>query len=57
LKNRIAVIGASKCNQKKYSLAFEIGKLLAENNVILYNAGRFGVIKAMSKSFSQIGEW
>jgi len=45
----IGVIGAGKCNKEEYNLAYEIGKIIAENKKIVVCGGLFGVMEACCK--------
>ena len=45
----ISVIGAGTCNNETYSIAEEIGKLIAQKGAILVTGGLGGVMEAASK--------
>ncbi len=46
---RIAVIGASKCNQEIYQLAYTVGQEIASHGCALYCGGLSGVMEAAAK--------
>lgn len=45
----IGVIGGGKCSAEIYSMAEEVGRLIAENNYLLICGGLFGVMEAACK--------
>ncbi len=51
----ISVIGAGTCNDRIYSLAEEVGKLIAQRGGILYTGGLGGVMEAASKGAMETG--
>jgi len=51
----ISVIGAGTCNNETYSIAEEIGKLIAQNGAILVTGGLGGVMEAASKGAIEAG--
>ena len=46
---QIAVIGDSEADEKSQELAEEVGRLLAENGVVVLSGGRGGVMEATFK--------
>ncbi|MCF7822881.1 MAG: TIGR00725 family protein [Candidatus Marinimicrobia bacterium] len=46
---RVAIIGARDATQDGLSFAYELGKLLAEKGVLVYNGGGAGIMEAASK--------
>ena len=52
---QIGVIGASKCDDKLYSIAYEVGKLIAERGWVLINGGLGGVMEASAKGALENG--
>ncbi len=56
LKNRrIGIIGAGIVKGDIYDLAYEVGKLLAQNGAIIYTGGLGGVMEAASKGALDAG--
>jgi len=51
----ISVIGAGTCNNETYSIAEEIGKLIAQKGAILVTGGLGGVMEAASKGAIEAG--
>jgi len=51
----ISVIGAGTCNKEIYSIAEEIGKLIAQKGAILVTGGLGGVMEAASKGAIEAG--
>ena len=51
----ISVIGAGTCNNETYSIAEEIGKLIAQKGAILVTGGLGGVMEAASKGAIDAG--
>lgn len=51
----VAVIGGKKVNQEYYNYAYQVGKLIAENDCILICGGLGGVMEAASKGASKNG--
>ena len=51
----ISVIGAGTCNNEIYSIAEEIGKLIAQKGAILVTGGLGGVMEAASKGAIEAG--
>ena len=51
----ISVIGAGTCNNETYSIAEEIGKLIAQKGAILVTGGLSGVMEAASKGATEAG--
>ncbi len=51
----ISVIGAGTCNNEIYSIAEEIGKLIAQKDAILVTGGLGGVMEAASKGAIEAG--
>ena len=51
----ISVIGAGNCNNETYSIAEEIGKLIAQKGAILVTGGLGGVMEAASKGAIEAG--
>jgi uncharacterized protein (TIGR00725 family) len=51
----ISVIGAGTCNNEIYSIAEEIGKLIAQKGAILVTGGLGGVMEAASKGALDAG--
>jgi len=49
VKKIIGVIGAGRCEKQIYSIAEEVGKLLAKNDAVLITGGLTGVMEAASK--------
>lgn len=52
---RVGVIGARAVNPEVYDQAYQVGKLLAEQGVLLYSGGRTGVMEAVSKGAHEAG--
>lgn len=52
---QIGVIGASYCGSKLYSIAYDVGKLIAEKDWILINGGLGGVMEASAKGAKENG--
>ena len=46
---RIGIIGAGRCDDTIYELAYEVGKMVAERGAILYCGGLGGVMEASAK--------
>jgi uncharacterized protein (TIGR00725 family) len=51
----IAVIGAGSCSREIYSIAEEVGKLIALNGAVLVTGGLGGVMEAASKGTQEEG--
>ncbi len=51
----IGVIGAGKCNEEIYDIAYHVGKLIAESKNILICGGLFGVMEASCKGAVEHG--
>jgi uncharacterized protein (TIGR00725 family) len=51
----VSVIGAGSCNEEIYSMAEEVGRLLAEEGVTLVTGGLGGVMEAASKGAFEAG--
>lgn len=54
-KQRIAVFGGSKCTDDVLKTSYEVGRLLAKNDVIVYCGGRSGVMESVSQGVSEAG--
>jgi len=54
-KRRIAVFGGSQCTDDVLKTSFEVGRLLAKKDVIIYCGGRSGVMKSVSQGVSEAG--
>lgn len=50
---QIGVIGASICDERLYSIAYEVGKLIADKKWILINGGLGGVMEASSRGAAE----
>ena len=46
---RIGIIGAGRCDETIYELAYEVGRMVAERGAILYCGGLGGVMEASAK--------
>lgn len=55
MQKLIAVIGGSHCSPEDYSIAEEVGKLLARKNVTVICGGMFGVMEAVCKGANEAG--
>ena len=51
----ISVIGAGKCDDKTYNIAYEVGKLVAEREAILVCGGLGGVMDAAARGAKEAG--
>ncbi len=51
----ISVIGAGTCSDKIYSIAEEVGKLIAQRGAVLITGGLGGVMEAASKGANEAG--
>lgn len=54
-KIRIGVIGASSCSAKLAQTAYNVGRLIAENNAILICGGMGGVMEAACRGANEAG--
>ncbi len=52
---QIGVIGAGKCDEELYNLAFRVGQLIAERGHVLINGGLGGVMEASAKGAKSKG--
>ncbi len=52
---RVGIIGAGLCTPEIYSVAEEVGRLVAEGNAILYCGGLGGVMEAAAKGAFEAG--
>ncbi|MCD6484044.1 MAG: TIGR00725 family protein [Candidatus Odinarchaeota archaeon] len=52
---QVTVIGDSNTNEKNYKIAYELGKILARENIIVINGGRGGIMEAVCKGVREIG--
>lgn len=52
---QIGVIGAGKCDEELYNLAFRVGQLIAERGHVLINGGLGGVMEASAKGAKSRG--
>jgi len=52
---RVAIIGGREATPEGLQFAYEIGKLLAENGVILYTGGGAGIMEAASRGAYEAG--
>ncbi|RLI74676.1 TIGR00725 family protein [Archaeoglobales archaeon] len=52
---QIGVIGSSHCDEKLYSIAYNVGRLIAERGWILINGGLWGVMEASAKGAKENG--
>lgn len=58
MKNRklqVTVIGDSTANEDKYAFAYQAGKYLAEQDIVVISGGRSGVMEAASKGAFEAG--
>ncbi len=46
---QVGIIGSGRCYDDVCDVAYRIGQLLAERNVIIINGGLYGVMEAVSK--------
>ena len=51
----VSVIGAGECTPEQAQLAEEVGRLLAENGVVLVSGGRSGVMEAACRGAQHAG--
>ncbi len=51
----ISVIGAGSCKKKTYSMAEDVGRLVAQHSAILLTGGLSGVMEAASKGAKEAG--
>lgn len=51
----IAVIGASEPSNKERKIAFEVGRLVAKNNLVLLNGGYGGVMEESARGAKKEG--
>ena len=54
-KMRIGVMGAGQCSKEIYSLAEQVGQLIAQHGAILICGGRSGVMEAAAKGAKAVG--
>lgn len=54
-KMRIGVMGAAECSREIYSLAEQVGELIAQHGAILICGGRGGVMEAAAKGVKSVG--
>lgn len=52
---RVAIIGGRQASPEGIQFAYEVGKLLAENGVILYTGGGPGIMEAASRGAHEAG--
>jgi len=52
---RIAIIGARDASEKGLKFAYEVGRLLAEKNVVVYTGGADGIMEAASRGVKEAG--
>jgi uncharacterized protein (TIGR00725 family) len=52
---RIAIIGARNASEAGLKFAYEVGRLLAERNVVVYTGGADGIMEAASRGVSDAG--
>ncbi|RLI77542.1 TIGR00725 family protein [Archaeoglobales archaeon] len=55
LTRQIGVIGASYCDDELYSIAYNVGKLIAKKGWILINGGLGGVMEASARGAKENG--
>lgn len=51
----VAVIGGYRCSEKIYKIAYQVGKLIAEQGWILVCGGREGVMEAACRGAKEAG--
>jgi len=52
---RVAIIGGREATPEGLKFAYETGKLLAENGIILYSGGGAGIMEAASRGAHEAG--
>ena len=53
-KFQVAVLGSSEANKEEIEVAYQVGKFIGENNWILINGGRTGVMEASAKGCLEV---
>ncbi len=51
----VSVIGSSNAEEEEYKVAYEVGKGLAEKNIIIVCGGRTGIMEAVCKGAKEKG--
>ena len=51
---QVTVIGDSNTNEKNYKIAYELGKILAKEGIIVINGGRGGIMEAICKGVKEM---
>ena len=50
---QVTVIGDSRASEKNYKIAYELGRILAREGIIVINGGRGGVMEAVCKGVKE----